>query len=113
TLSWANRVEGVLVELLQFLGVRSVVEASEAFVLKNNVWIAWTNEASGLSPYYLKRRNFTNKPWLAGHPSDQPGWAPTPCASTPAYTYTHRSGFTKDHFEREINTFRAWAQATF
>ena len=113
TLSWANRVDGVLVELLQFLGVRSVVEASEAFVLKNNVWIAWTNEASGLSPYYLKRRNFTNTPWLAGHPSDQPGWAPTPFASTPAYTYTHRSGFTKDHFEREINTFRAWAQATF
>lgn len=59
-------------------------------------WIAWTNEASGLSPNYLKRRNFSCKPWLAGHPNDQPGWAPTGFAPTPAYTYTHHSGFTRD-----------------
>ena len=113
TLSWANRVDVVLLELLQVLGVQGVVEAGKAFVLKNNVWIAWTNEASGLSPYYLKRRNFTCRPWLAGHPNDQPGWAPTDFAPTPLYTYTHRSGFTREHFEREINTFRAWAHATF
>ena len=113
-MSFPGRVDSEVRKLLAFLGVQSNVEAGKAFALKNNIWIAWNNDASGANPYYLRRRNFSEKPWLAGHPKDQPGaWAPVPFPSMLLYTYRHNSGFTDRDFYKEISIFRTWAQATF
>ncbi len=98
--------------MLVSLGVQSATEARKAFDLKNHRWVEWVDVGSGLSSDYLRRRNFTNSPWLAGHPSDQPGaWAPTPFRKTTLYTYRHSSGFTNWQFGLEIDALRAWLRA--
>jgi hypothetical protein len=112
TAPFAERIDNEVRTLLVSLGARSATEARKAFDLKNHRWVEWVDVGSGLSPDYLRRRNFSNTPWLAGLPSDQPGaWAPTPFNKTTLYTYHHSSGFTNWQFGLEIDAIRAWLKA--
>ncbi|MEQ6342566.1 MAG: DUF4056 domain-containing protein [Gammaproteobacteria bacterium] len=70
-------------------------ETLRAFNLINGhwVWFSRTNFYRSVTlPGYLRRRNFTSMPWVAGHPSDKP---PPPYVTAPLpdvgyiYTYTH------------------------
>jgi hypothetical protein len=116
-ISFAGNVNNEVRQLLMGLGAQSAADALRAFTLINGRWVDWSNlplNAAAASPFYLKRRNFTYNPWLAGLPTDQPGWAPTPFALTGTYyTYRHTTGFTNADFPKEIAAARTWALGKF
>ena len=116
-MSFGANVDREVRQLLPGLGPQSATEARKAFNLINGRWVSWTDlpgNVSAANPYYLKRRNFTYTPWLAGLPTDQPrAWAPTPFNQTSAYTYKHTMRITNADFPKEIAAITAWATSKF
>jgi hypothetical protein len=124
-MSFGANVDHEVRQLLLTLGAVSVTEARKALKLKDGRWIdtsAWlpgivagaaSTMLPGANPFYLKRRNFTWNPWLAGLPTDRPGWAPTPFRLSGGYEYKHSSGFSNKDFSKEIEAIRPWLAAKF
>lgn len=93
--SFDAAVDSELSKLLKSLDAQSVAETQKAFDLINGRWIRFKNATSLGSVQYLQRRNFSQVPFKAGHPSD----SPTPSFVTTLlpdfssiYKYTHLEG---------------------
>jgi len=87
-----SAVDSALSTLLRSLDAQSVAETLRAFNLINGRWVRFSSPVSLMSNQYLQRRNFSQVPFKAGHPSDRP----TPSFVTTLlpnfssiYSYTH------------------------
>jgi hypothetical protein len=84
-------VDAALIDLLKKLNALPKNGTKKAFELINNRWVSYDLPSWG-SPLFLKRRNFSQTPFKAGHPSDQPTPAfvttPLPDFSS-IYNYVH------------------------
>lgn len=102
-------------ELLVSLGAQSEAETKKAFAKVGHRWVDPVRMLGRMSPDYLRRRNFTRTPWLAGHPSDgtPPSWLAAPFALTSGYSYRHTSGLTNAAFGAEVTLIRVDAAQRF
>jgi len=89
-------VTAELAALLRSLGALPKAGSLAAFRLINHRWVNFGGPQSLLTDGYLRRRNFTNVPWPAGHPCDAatPAFVTAPLRlSAPFYDYTHTESF--------------------
>jgi len=94
--TFVGEAETQLRLLLTSLDAQTETETKKAFALISRRWVDETQVEDLLpGPKYLRRRNFSPVPWLAGHPSDGavPAWIGVPFTLTTRYDYRHPSGF--------------------
>jgi hypothetical protein len=117
-----DAVTNELTKLLRDLGAQTPAETRNAFNLINGRWVNWDDSAgvrSLISDGYLKRRNFSQVPFKAGHSSDSatPAFVTTPLPDVSSvYTYTHQEGgraTPKSSFSTEIARIRADAKRRY
>jgi hypothetical protein len=90
----------------------------KAFTKIGRRWVDFSGASSLLSNAYLKRRNFSFRPWRVGHPSDkpEPSWFGSGMGrAATLYTYTHTLGRTiaGADFPAEITKIRTDAKAKY
>jgi hypothetical protein len=121
--SYNDIVTNELNKMLKFLDVQSKVESLNAFNRVNHRWIEFNGPQSAINPLiadsYLRRRNFDQVPFKAGHSSDKPT---PPFFSTDRlsdqlgrYIYTHIDGklVNRDDFSTEISRIKADAEKRY
>jgi hypothetical protein len=107
--TFAAKAESELRRLLASLDAQTAAETKKAFALIANRWV--DAAVSTGSSAYLKRRNFTPRPWHAGHASDAtpPTWLGAPFRLTASYDYRHAKGLTRASFPAMIAAIKAKA----
>ena len=113
-----RKVDAKLASVLKSLLAQPLTETQQAFNKIKTKWVNFVDDTSWRKDDYLRRRNFTRRPFKVGHPSD----APTPAwvlasfgdAET-FYTYKHTLGKTipKTSFAAEIQRIRVDARARY
>jgi hypothetical protein len=112
------QVTALLTRVLKVLRAQPPAETRKAFDAVKGRWIGFTGPSSVLVNDYLRRRNFSRRPFKAGHKSDAatPGWLLGSFGSVSGfYTYSHTSQTTipKADFPAKIQAIRADAKILY
>jgi len=115
---FSRKVDAALAKVLKDLRVQTVVETQKAFDKIKNKWVNFIDSSSPFNDDYLRRRNFSRKPFKAGHKSDAstPSWVLTSLADAETfYEYKHTKNKTilKTDFPAEILRIRVDAKARY
>lgn len=115
---FSNKVDTKLAMLLKKLLAQPLAETEKAFNKVKNKWVNFVDSQSFLQDDYLRRRNFTRRPFKVGHPSDAktPDWVLASFGDAETfYSYKHTLGKTipKTSFVAEIQQIRTDAKARY
>lgn len=116
--SFPGKVDAKLATVLKALLAQTPAETEKAFNKVKNKWVSFVNSDSWKKDDYLRRRNFTRRPFKAGHPSDAktPSWVLAGFGNAETfYTYKNTAVRTipKTSFAAEIQRIRADAKARY
>lgn len=115
---FSRKVDTKLVMILKKLFAQTPAETEKAFNKVKNKWVNFVDSQSFLQDDYLKRRNFTRRPFKVGHSSDAktPGWVLSSFGDAETfYSYKHTLGriILKTDFASEIQQIRNDAKARY
>jgi hypothetical protein len=115
---FARKVDARLASVLKGLLAQTPAETEKAFNKVKTRWVNFVDSDSWKKDDYLRRRNFTRRPFKAGHPSDAltPSWVVAGFGDAETYyTYKNTAVRTihKKDFATEIQRIRADAKARY
>jgi Protein of unknown function (DUF4056) len=113
-----RKVDAKLASVLKNLRAQPLAETQKAFDKIKTKWVNFVDDTSWRNNDYLRRRNFTRRPFKVGHPSDAatPAWVLASFGDAETfYTYKHTLGKTiaKTSFAAEIQRIRVDARARY
>jgi hypothetical protein len=116
--TFPRKVDAKLATVLKALRAQTPAETQNAFNKVKNKWVNFVNSDSWKKDDYLRRRNFTRRPFKVGHRSDAitPSWVLAGFGDAETfYTYTNTAVRTipKTDFAAEILRIRADAKARY
>lgn len=115
---FARKVDAKLSAVLKGLLAQTLAETEKAFNKVKTRWVNFVDSDSWKKDDYLRRRNFTRRPFNAGHASDAetPSWVLAGFGDAETfYTYKNTTVKTipKTDFATEIQRIRADAKARY
>ena len=116
--TFSRKVDVALAKVLKDLKAQTPAESQNAFDKIKSKWVNFVSNSSVLDNAYLRRRNFSRRPFKAGHSSDAatPSWVMTSLTDAETfYEYKHTAGkvIPKSDFASEITRIRTAAKALF
>jgi len=115
---FSRKVDAILAKVLKDLRAQTPAETAKAFNKVKTKWVNFIDSMSWMQDDYLRRRNFTRRPFKVGHPSDAstPSWVMAGFGGAETfYTYenTRVRTIPKTSFAAEITRIRADAKARY
>ncbi len=116
--AFARKVDAKLAAVLKGLRAQTLAETAKAFDKIKMKWVNFIDSSSFLNDDYLRRRNFTRRPFKVGHPSDAitPSWIMAGFGDAETfYSYKNTAVRTipKTNFAAEIQQIRTDAKARY
>ena len=116
--NFSRKVDVALAKVLKDLKAQTPAESQKAFDKIKTRWVKFASSSSFFDDDYLQRRNFSRRPFKAGHPSDAttPGWVMTSLADAETfYEFKHTAGkvIPKSDFASEITRIRTHARTIY
>lgn len=116
--TFSRKVDTKLAKVLKALLAQTPAETEKAFNKVKTRWVNFIDSISFLNDDYLRRRNFTRRPFKVGHPSDEktPSWVVADLGDAETfYTYKNTMVRTipKTDFVAEIQRIRADAKTRY
>jgi hypothetical protein len=116
--TFSRKVDISLARVLRDLGAQTLVESQKAFDKVKTKWVNFVDSFSFVKDDYLRRRNFTRRPFKAGHKSDAstPPWVLRSLGDVGTfydYKNTLVKQIRKSDFATEIQRIRLDAQARY
>jgi hypothetical protein len=116
--AFSATVDVKLPRVLTALGAQTPAETRKAFDRIKSRWVSFTGPNSVSASTYLRRRNFSRRPFKTGHSSDKPtpAWVLRGFGdATTFYSYSHTAGRTipKSTWPAELKKIRADAKTRY